>query len=92
MFYRAWMHTPNPQKELVYLSDSRTPAEMGTALVGDGFLVSKAGEVAWVGYNDGQVTANAFNFKGTGQVVLFAQHLIRLEEHVLAPGTSVTET
>lgn len=92
MFYRAWFHTPNPQKELVYLSDPRTPAELGAALVADGYLVSKGGEVAWASYNDGQVSVSSFMFKGTGQVVLFRDHLIRLEEHVIAPGTDVTET
>jgi hypothetical protein len=92
MFYRAWFHTPNPQQELVHLTDPRTPAEMGAAMVADGYLVSTGGEVAWAGYSSGQVTVSTFSFRSTGQVVLFREHLIRLEEQALPPGTTVTET
>lgn len=92
MFYRAWIHTPNPQEESISLSDTRSAAELGAALATEGYLVSKRGEVSFAAYNDGQTTYRMFNFKGTGQVVLFPRHLIRIDEIVLEPGTNVTET
>lgn len=91
MFYDAWVHTPNPQEERISLSDPRTPAEMGAALVADGCLVSKAGRVSWAAYSDGQTEVRSFNFTATGQVVLFPRHLIRLDEVPIKPGTNVTE-
>jgi len=92
MFYKAWIHTPNPQEETIYLSDPRTPAEMGAALAGDGYLVSTAGGVLWAEVSIGGFEARTFKFTGTGQVVLFPQHLIRLDEIVIEPGTETSET
>ncbi len=91
MFYDAWIDTPNPQQERISLSDPRSPAEMGAALVADGYLVSKAGQVTWASYSDGQYESHKYHFKGTGQVVLFPGHLIRLAEVPIRPGTDVTE-
>jgi hypothetical protein len=92
MFYRAWIHTPNPQQELIYLSDPRVPGELGAALVANGYLTSLSGEVTWAGFNAGDVSIKSFSFKSKGQVVLFARHLIRLDEVVIEPGTQVSES
>ena len=92
MFYTAWIDTPNPQQETIQLSDPRSPGELGTALATDGFLVSNRGETSSAYYNDGQTTVGGFQFKSKGQVVLLARHVIRLDEIVIPPGTSVTET
>ena len=92
MFYTAWLDTPNPLQERVHLSDPRTPEEKGAALVADGYLASRGGDVTLMTYNSGDHQGSAFEFKGTGQVVLFARHLIQLKEYVIAPGTSVSET
>jgi len=92
MFYRALVHTPNPQQELIYLSDPRAPGEMGAALAANGYLTSLAGEATWAGFNAGDVTVKSFSFRSKGQVVLFARHLIRLDEVVIEPGTQVSES
>lgn len=92
MFYTVWIDTPNPQQETLQLSDSRGPAEMGAALATDGYLVTKKGETTWARYSDGHTSVGSFSFKGTGQVVLLARHVIRLDETVILPNTTVTET
>lgn len=92
MFYTAWFHTPNPQQETVTVSDPRSPAEMGAALAEDGYIVTTAGTYAWGAYSDGGATRYSASFKRSGQVVLFRQHLIRLDEIVVPAGAQVTET
>lgn len=91
MFYRAWIHTANPQQETLHLSDPRSPDAVGAALASDGYLVARAGEISFAAYNDGQTTRRSFSFKGTGQVVLLKRYVIRLDEIVIEPGTDVTE-
>jgi len=46
----------------------------------------------WAGFNAGDVSIKTFSFKAKGQVVLFARHLIRLDEVVIEPGTQVSES
>lgn len=94
MFYTIQLdHGPN---EYLSIRDKRSPKQLASALSDDGVLVVERGDIVFGGLsyedaNGNTVESHSFNFTYRNRVVLMAKHILRIDETVLRPGTTVTE-